>query len=95
MDEPFSALDALTAITLREEVLDIWQAPDMSVRTIIIVTHIIEEAVELADRVIVLASNPGRVVADLKIELPRPRDRRSEPFNALTDRIFSLIEERG
>ncbi|MGO9607954.1 MAG: ABC transporter ATP-binding protein [Candidatus Binataceae bacterium] len=95
MDEPFSALDALTAITLREEVLDIWQAPDMSVRTIIIVTHIIEEAVELADRVLVLASNPGRVVADLKIDLPRPRDRRSEPFNALTDKIFSLIEERG
>ncbi|MGO9450921.1 MAG: ABC transporter ATP-binding protein [Candidatus Binataceae bacterium] len=95
MDEPFSALDALTAITLREEVLDIWQAPDMSVRTIIIVTHIIEEAVELADRVLVLASNPGRVVADLKVDLPRPRDRRSEPFNTLTDKIFSLIEERG
>ncbi|HKM99337.1 MAG TPA: ABC transporter ATP-binding protein [Candidatus Binataceae bacterium] len=95
MDEPFSALDALTAITLREEVLDIWQAPDMSVRTIIIVTHIIEEAIELADRVIVFAASPGRVVADLKIELPRPRDRRSEVFNALTDKIFSLIEERG
>jgi len=95
MDEPFSALDALTAITLREELLDIWQAPDMSVHTIIIVTHIIEEAVELADRVIVLAANPGRVVADLKVDLPRPRDRRSEPFNALTDKIFSLIEERG
>src|SRR5215467_9637143 len=50
----------------------------------------LEEAVELADRVIVLAANPGRVVADLKVELPRPRDRRSEPFNALTDKIFSL-----
>src|SRR5262249_23391335 len=76
MDEPFSALDALTAITLREELLDIWQAPDMSVQTIVIVTHIIEEAVELADRVIVLAANPGRVVADLKVDLARPRDRR-------------------
>ncbi len=95
MDEPFSALDALTAITLREELLDIWQAPDMSVHNIIIVTHIIEEAVELADRIIVLAANPGRVVADLKVDLPRPRDRRSEGFNAWTDRIFSLIEERG
>jgi NitT/TauT family transport system ATP-binding protein len=95
MDEPFSALDALTAITLREELIDIWQAPDMSVHTIVIVTHIIEEAVELADRIIVMAAGPGRVVADLKVDMPRPRDRRSEPFNAWTDKIFSLIEERG
>jgi NitT/TauT family transport system ATP-binding protein len=95
MDEPFSSLDALTAITLREELLDIWQAPGMSVKTIIMVTHIIEEAIELADRVIVLGSGPGRVVADLKLDLPRPRDRRSEPFNAWTDKVFSLIEERG
>jgi NitT/TauT family transport system ATP-binding protein len=94
MDEPFSALDALTAITLREELLDMWQAPDMPVHTMVIVTHIIEEAVELADRVIVMAATPGRIVADLKIGLPRPRDKRHEGFNALTDRIFSLIEER-
>ncbi len=95
MDEPFSALDALTAITLREELLDIWQSKDMSVHTIVQVTHIIEEAVELADRVIVMASGPGRVVADLKVDLPRPRDRRAEAFNAFTDKVFSLIEERG
>ncbi len=93
MDEPFSALDALTAITLREELLDMWQAGDMPVHTIVIVTHIIEEAVELADRVLVMGSGPGRVVTDLKIDLPRPRDKRSEPFNAVTDKIFSLIEE--
>ena len=95
MDEPFSALDALTAITLREELLDIWQARDMPVHTILIVTHIIEEAVELADRIIVLSASPGRVVADLKVGLPRPRDRRNESFNALTDKVFSLIEERA
>ncbi|HUO05736.1 MAG TPA: ABC transporter ATP-binding protein [Candidatus Binataceae bacterium] len=95
MDEPFSALDALTAITLREEMLDIWQSPDMPVHNIIMVTHIIEEAVELADRIIVLASGPGRLVADLKVDLPRPRDRRAETFNAWTDKVFSLIEERG
>src|ERR1039458_7986879 len=95
MDEPFSALDALTAITLREEMLEIWQAPDMPVKNIVLVTHIIEEAIELADRVIVMASNPGRIVKDLKVELPRPRDRRTETFNALTDKVFSLIEERG
>jgi NitT/TauT family transport system ATP-binding protein len=95
MDEPFSALDALTAITLREELLDIWQARDMPVHTILIVTHIIEEAVELADRIIVLSTSPGRVVADVKVGLPRPRDRRKEEFNALTDKVFSLIEERA
>ncbi|MGH7933583.1 MAG: ABC transporter ATP-binding protein [Candidatus Binataceae bacterium] len=95
MDEPFSALDALTAITLREELLDIWQMPGMPVHTIVIVTHIIEEAVELADRILVLSPSPGRIVADLRVELPRPRDRRREGFNALTDKVFSLIEERA
>ncbi len=95
MDEPFSALDALTAINLREELLDLWQAPDSPVDTIIMVTHIIEEAVELADRILVLASGPGRLVADLKVELARPRDRRNEQFNALSDKVFSLIEERA
>jgi len=94
MDEPFSALDALTAITLREELLDIWQSPDMPVKNIVLVTHIIEEAIELADRIIVLAAGPGRIVADLRVELPRPRDRRTEVFNNLTDKVFSLIEER-
>jgi NitT/TauT family transport system ATP-binding protein len=95
MDEPFSALDALTAITLREELLDIWHSKDMPVHTIVIVTHIIEEAVELADRILVLSTSPGRLVADLKVDLPRPRDRRNEGFNALTDKVFSLIEERA
>jgi NitT/TauT family transport system ATP-binding protein len=95
MDEPFSALDALTAIGLREELLDIWQAADSPVETIIMVTHIIEEAVELADRILVLSSGPGRVAGDLHVDLARPRDRRTEPFNNLTDKVFSLIEERG
>ena len=95
MDEPFSALDALTAITLREELLDIWRAPDMSVHTLVMVTHIIEEAVELADRILVMSSHPGRLAADLKVEIPRPRDRRTEVFNNLVDKVFSLIEERA
>ncbi|MGO9264965.1 MAG: ABC transporter ATP-binding protein [Candidatus Binataceae bacterium] len=95
MDEPFSALDALTAITLREELLDIWRSRDMPVHTIMIVTHIIEEAVELADRILVLSAHPGRLAADLPVDLPRPRDRRKEGFNALTDKVFSLIEERS
>ena len=95
MDEPFSALDALTAITLREELLDIWQALDTPVHTIVMVTHMIEEAIELADRVLVMATGPGRVVADLKVDLPRPRDKRTETFNSLTDKVFSLLEERA
>jgi NitT/TauT family transport system ATP-binding protein len=95
MDEPFSALDALTAIGLREELLDLWQATDSPVKTIVMVTHIIEEAVELADRILVLSTSPGRLVGDIKVELPRPRDRRAESFNNLTDKVFSLIEERG
>src|SRR5258708_3080964 len=95
LDEPFSALDALTAITLREQLLDIWQSPDMPVKNIVMVTHIIEEAIELADRIIVMAASPGRIVKDLKVELPRPRDRRSAAFNALTDKVFSLIHERA
>src|ERR1700681_4683846 len=94
-DEPFSALDALTAITLREELLDIWHSPDMSVHTLVIVTHIIEEAVELADRIIVMSSHPGRIAADIKVEIPRPRDRRTDTFNNLVDKVFSLIEERA
>ena len=95
MDEPFSALDALTAIGLREELLDLWQAADSPVKTIIMVTHIIEEAVELADRILVLSTGPGRLVGDLKVELQRPRDRRGDSFNQLTDRVCSLIEERA
>jgi NitT/TauT family transport system ATP-binding protein len=95
MDEPFSALDALTAIGLREELLDLWQAADSPVKTIIMVTHIIEEAVELADRILVLSTGPGRLVGYIKVELQRPRDRRGESFNNLTDKVFSLIEERA
>jgi NitT/TauT family transport system ATP-binding protein len=95
MDEPFSALDALTAITLREELLDIWHSPDMSVHTLVIVTHIIEEAVELADRILVMSSHPGRLAADIRVEIPRPRDRRTDAFNQLVDKVFSLIEERA
>jgi NitT/TauT family transport system ATP-binding protein len=91
MDEPFSSLDALTSLTLREEVVRIWEDKEFSVHTVVMVTHIIEEAVELADRVIVLSHRPGRIIDDLKIELPRPRDKRSQAFNEYVDRIFSKL----
>src|SRR5260221_12648402 len=89
MDEPFSALDALTAIGLREELLDLWQAPDSPVESIIMVTHIIEEAAELADRILVPSTGAGRMGGRIKVEPPRPRDRRSEPLNTLTDKALS------
>ncbi len=91
MDEPFSSLDALTSITLREEVIHIWEDREFSVHTVVMVTHIIEEAVELADRVIVLSPRPARIVDDLIIELPRPRDKRQPAFNEYVDRIFSKL----
>jgi NitT/TauT family transport system ATP-binding protein len=91
MDEPFSALDALTSINLREELIDLWADPSLPVDTIVIVTHIIEEAVELADRVLVMAANPGRIVESIKVDLPRPRDKKAPEFAALVDRVFSLI----
>jgi NitT/TauT family transport system ATP-binding protein len=95
MDEPFSALDQLTAINMRAELLDMWQSPDLPVRTIVLVTHSIEEAVEMADRVLVMGRGPGRLVGELTVNLPRPRHKRADVFSSLTDQIFSLIEERG
>jgi NitT/TauT family transport system ATP-binding protein len=91
MDEPFSALDALTSINLREELLDLWADPSLPVDTIVIVTHIIEEAIELADRIAVLAAHPGRIAEVIPVGLPRPRDKKSPEFAALVDRVFSLI----
>src|SRR5258708_39202573 len=95
MDEPFSALDALTAIGLREELLALWQAADSPVKTIIMVTHIIEEAVELADRILVLSTGPGRLVGDITVELQRPRDRRGESLHQPSHPDLSLIEGRA
>jgi NitT/TauT family transport system ATP-binding protein len=91
MDEPFSALDALTSVALREELLDLWRDPEIPLRTLLLVTHIIEEAVELADRVIVLSNRPARILKDLAIPLNRPRNKKSEEFGQIVDEIFSLI----
>jgi NitT/TauT family transport system ATP-binding protein len=93
MDEPFSALDPLTAESLREEVLQLWQDPNLPPEAVVLVTHNIEEALTMADRVLVLSRRPGRVLAGVLVNLPRPRDRKSEAFYALTDYVYSLITE--
>ncbi|MGO9902592.1 MAG: nitrate/sulfonate/bicarbonate ABC transporter ATP-binding protein [Solirubrobacteraceae bacterium] len=94
MDEPFSALDVLTAENLRTELLELWQAGEFPAEAILIVTHNIEEAVTFADRVIVLGTNPGRIRAELDIALERPRDRRSAGFEALVDEIYGIMTDR-
>lgn len=91
MDEPFSALDPLTSINLREEVLDIWMDPHLRTKTVVMITHLIEEAVEMADRVLVLSPRPGKLLKEVNISLPRPRDRNSEGFQHHVNEIFALI----
>jgi NitT/TauT family transport system ATP-binding protein len=91
MDEPFAGLDALTSANLREEVLTLWSDRALPVDTVVMVTHIIEEAVLMADRVIVLSAHPGRIAADLMIPLERPRNKRDEGFDAVVDSIFEKI----
>jgi len=91
MDEPFAGLDALTSANLREEVLTLWSDHALPVHTVVMVTHIIEEAVLMADRVLVLAAHPGRLVADLPVSLERPRNKRDQGFDQLVDSIFEKI----
>jgi NitT/TauT family transport system ATP-binding protein len=91
MDEPFSALDVLTAENLRGEIDDLWNANTFPSKSILIVTHNIEEAVFLADRVIILGSNPGCIRGELAIDLPRPHDRANPRFKALVDYIYTII----
>jgi NitT/TauT family transport system ATP-binding protein len=95
MDEPFSALDPLTAEGLREEVLQLWRDPELPPDAVLLVSHNIEEAIQLADRIIVLSRRPSHVLADVTVDLPRPRDRKSPAFYELTDRVYSLITEGG
>lgn len=91
MDEPFSSLDVLTAAGLREEFLKLWLSGKLSIRSVILVTHNIEEAILMSDRVIVLSARPSRIVGEIVVDLPRPREVRSSDFEALLDRLYSLI----
>jgi NitT/TauT family transport system ATP-binding protein len=91
MDEPFSALDVLTAENLRGEIDDLWNAGSFPSKSILIVTHNIEEAVYLADRVVILGANPGRIRGELQITLPRPHDRSHPRFKALVDYVYKVM----
>jgi NitT/TauT family transport system ATP-binding protein len=91
MDEPFSQVDALTAESLRAEVLDIWAVKDRNPRSVLMVSHDIKEVVYMADRIVVLDANPGRVRTIVKNDLPRPRDYRSPGLLQLVDRIHDII----
>src|SRR5690349_14285313 len=93
MDEPFSALDVLTAENLRGELLELWLGRKMPTSAIFFVTHNIEEAVLLADRIIVLGKNPARVRADFAVSLPQPRDRKAAAFVELVDYIYKVMTQ--
>ena len=94
MDEPFSALDVLTAETLRTDLLDLWTQGRMPIRSILIVTHNIEEAVFMCDRILVLSSNPGRVVSEIRVPFTHPRNRLDPAFRTLVDEIYSRMTTR-
>jgi NitT/TauT family transport system ATP-binding protein len=91
LDEPFSALDVLTAENLRGEIADLWEDGNFPAEGVLLVTHNIEEAIMLADRVIVLSSNPGRIRGEIKIKMKRPRERGSTAFRAMADHIYTIM----
>jgi NitT/TauT family transport system ATP-binding protein len=93
MDEPFSALDVLTAENLRSELMELWTKNQIPTRSIFLVTHNIEEAVLLADRVVVLGAHPARIRADFNISLPQPRDRKSAEFLVYVDYIYKVMTQ--
>ncbi|MBC3948926.1 AAA-associated domain-containing protein [Pseudomonas folii] len=88
MDEPFSALDVLTAETLRTDLLDLWSEGRMPIKSILMVTHNIEEAVLMCDRILILSSNPGRIMCEVKVDLAQPRNRADPAFQALVESIY-------
>ena len=91
MDEPFSALDILTAETLRSDFLDLWSEGQLPIKAVVLVTHNIEEAVLMCDRILVFASNPGRISSEIKVDLDHPRDRVEPGFRDIVERIYVVM----
>src|ERR1700742_1994008 len=88
MDEPFSALDILTAETLRNDFLDLWGEGQLPIKSVLLVTHNIEEAVQMCDRLLIFSTHPGRVVSEIPIDLPHPRHALDPRFRALVERVY-------
>jgi len=95
MDEPFSALDVLTAETLRTDLIDLWADGKLPVKSVLMVTHNIEEAVLMCDRILVFSSNPGRVASELTVPFPHPRNRLDPAFRQMVDDIYALMTRRA
>lgn len=95
MDEPFSGLDILSAENLRGEFMDLWLERKMPTQAVLLVTHNIEEAVFMADRVVVLWRNPGRVAAEMVVDISHPRDRKSPAFKRIVDRIYTTMARQA
>ena len=95
MDEPFSALDVLTAETLRTDIIDLWTEGRLPIKSMLMVTHNIEEAVLMCDRILVFSSNPGRVASEIKVSLPHPRNRLDPIFRKLVDTIYARMTQRA
>ncbi|NVN86631.1 MAG: nitrate/sulfonate/bicarbonate ABC transporter ATP-binding protein [Rhodopseudomonas sp.] len=95
MDEPFSALDVLTAETLRTDLIDLWIEGRLPIKSVLMVTHNIEEAVLMCDRILVFSSNPGRVAAEIKVDLAHPRNRVDPTFRQLVDSIYARMTQRA
>src|ERR1700722_17652192 len=93
LDEPFSALDVLTADTLRFEMVNLWQAKNTAVKSVLLVTHNIQEAVYMAKRILVMGTNPGRIRQEVVNDLPYPRDEQAPAFRRMVSRIHELIAE--
>src|SRR5437867_2276575 len=91
LDEPFSQLDVLTAETLRNDLAELWMQSRIPTKGILMVSHNIEEAVEMADRILIFASDPGRISAEVPIALPRSRDPDSAPFRQIVDQVYTLL----
>jgi NitT/TauT family transport system ATP-binding protein len=95
MDEPFSALDVLTAETLRTDFMDLWTAKKLPIRGVLLVTHNIEEAVLMCDRILLFSSNPGRVAGEIQVKLPQPRHRTDAEFQKVVESIYVAMTQRA
>lgn len=91
LDEPFAGLDVFSAQAIREEVLDLWGSPDLPPNTVLMVTHNVDEAVQMSDRIIVMSPRPSVVLGEIKIEIPRPRNTRTDEFYKTVDDVVKLM----